>query len=140
MALEISLLSLHALFLDSHDRAIIGIVVGQRSVHVEVANAAIRSVSPVPRATTVSAERDSVGARGITHAPSKTVAVGVRAVDLVTAVDGNTGTRCELKFGSQNDTFYADARGFFAAYGQNLLCKVAGIALNRTMAVAPTSA
>ena len=78
------------LLLDLHDGAVIGVVVGQRSVHVEVANTAVRSVPPVPRTTTVRTERDSIGARRIAHSPSKAVAVGVGAVHLVTAVQRNT--------------------------------------------------
>ena len=74
---------------DVHDRAINGVVVGQRSVHVIVANTAEISVPPFPGTTTVCAERDPVGARRVTHSPPEAVAVGVGAVHLVTAVQGN---------------------------------------------------
>lgn len=82
------------LAVDSHNRAIIGVVVGQRSTHVVVTHAAEVSMPPVPGTTTVRTERHSVGARRITHSPPKAVAVGVGALHLVTAVKSNASARC----------------------------------------------
>ena len=69
---------------DVHDRAINGVVVGQRSVHIDVANTAEVSVPPFPGTTTVRAERDPVDARRVTHSPPEAVAVGVGTVLFVT--------------------------------------------------------
>ena len=83
-------------FHDLHDRAIIGVVVGHRSVHIDVANTARVSVPPFPGTTTVRSVRDPVGARRVTHSPPEAVAVGVGAVHRVAAVQGNKTTRCSI--------------------------------------------
>ena len=72
------------LLLDLHDRAINGVVVRQRSVHIVVAKTAEASVPPFPGTTTVHAVWHPVGARGITESPPEAVAVGVGALLLVT--------------------------------------------------------
>ena len=82
-----------SVLLDVHYRTIDGVVVGQRSVLVKVANTAEVSVTPLPSTTAVGAVRDPVGARRVTHSPPQAVVVRVGAVHLVTAVQGNQKTR-----------------------------------------------
>ena len=74
-----------SVLLDVHYRTIDGVVVGQRSVLVKVANTAEVSVTPFPSTTTVRAVRDSVFARRVAHTTPEAVAVGVGAILLVTA-------------------------------------------------------
>ena len=81
-----------------HDGAFVSAVVGDGGVLVEVANTAVVSVRPVPRTTTERAIRDTVSARVVAHAPPNAVAVSVRAVVFVAAVQGrrNIADRTEV--------------------------------------------
>ena len=71
---------------DLHDGAFVSAVVGDSSVLVEVANTAVVAIRPVPRSATKRAVRVAVSARVVAHTSSDTVAVGVRAVVFVAAV------------------------------------------------------
>ena len=73
------------MILDVHDGAIVGVIVGQRSAHIVVANSAEDAEPPFPGTATVRAVRDTIFAIRVAHTPSEAVAVGVRAVLYVTA-------------------------------------------------------
>ena len=80
-----------------HDRAFVSTVVGESEVLVEVANTAVVPVCSIPRSTTERAVRDTVSARVVTHSSPAAIAVGVGAVVLVAAVQGETGKAREWR-------------------------------------------
>ena len=69
---------------DVHDRAINGVVVGQRPVPIDVANTAPVSEPPLPCTTTVRAVRVPVRARRVTHSAPQAVVVDAGAPLFVT--------------------------------------------------------
>ena len=82
-------------WINLHDRAVVGVVPGNGSVEVKVASAAVVTVFPVNRATTVRAVRVSVRARLVTHTPRQAVAVRDGALVLVTTVHRDKEKFCE---------------------------------------------
>ena len=80
-----------------HDGAFVSTVVGESEVLVEVANTAVVPVCSIPRSTTERAVRDTVSARVVTHSSPAAIAVGVGAVVLVAAVQGETGKAREWR-------------------------------------------
>ena len=71
-----------------HDGTFVSTVVGDGGVLVEVANTAVVTVSPVPRTTTERAVRIAVSARVVAYTSSDAIAVRVRAIIFVAAVQG----------------------------------------------------